>query len=189
MLRGTGRGPGPSRDPGGRLNSSTGRTLAALYLTTGLIFLTDQATKWAAERWLGPPSLRQVDVIPLAELFRLRYLTNPGAAWGLFPGYTSLFVTVAVVVSVVCLWIIHQFPEHVISWPAAFLLGGGLGNMVDRLVRNTGVVDFIDMGIMSWRWPTFNLADVFLCIGIFWLGKLILFHQLPWDQPGEPAEE
>ena len=169
------------------MNSTRRESLSLLYLLGGVIFILDQFTKLLAEAWLEPFG-RTVVLVPWADLLRLRYVTNPGAAWGILPGYIWLFVLVALGVSLVCLWFMHRYPSSTASWPAVLLLAGGLGNMVDRLLRPTGVVDFIDMGLYDLRWPTFNLADVFLTIGIIWLGKLILFRQLPWDEAGRGAE-
>lgn len=168
--------------------SSRTWTLAWLYFLAGAVFLLDQVTKLLVEARF-PSSPGGVTLISWWDFLRLHYVTNPGAAWGILPGQTWLFVVVAGLVSLVCLWFMHRYPQTTASWPVALLLAGGLGNMVDRLLRPTGVVDFIDMGIYDLRWPTFNLADLFLTVGIFWLGKVILMRQLPWDEPEEGLEE
>jgi signal peptidase II len=46
-----------------------------------------------------------------------------------------------------------------------FIAGGAAGNLIDRVLSSAGVVDFIDVGIPSWRWPTFNVADIAVSCG------------------------
>ncbi|MFB6346164.1 MAG: signal peptidase II, partial [bacterium] len=72
----------------------------------------------------------------------------------------------AVIVSIACVWVIQTAPEKQVRLTAALILGGGLGNMIDRIFLTTGVVDFLDMGIYSYRWPAFNIADMMLCVGM-----------------------
>lgn len=134
------------------------------YLLATLVFVADQVTKILVEL-----TLRIGDSIPVVEafdLFRLTYITNRGAAWGMLQGYYTLFILAALIVSVACVWIIQTAPERPVQLTAALILGGGLGNMVDRIFLNTGVVDFIDVGIYSYRWPAFNIADMMLVAGV-----------------------
>jgi signal peptidase II len=120
-----------------------------------LVLLLDQATKLVAWRFFADPR-------PLGPItFRLG--TNTGTIWGLLPGAGALF---AVLTALLSLGIIYYATR---LHPArrgerlglALALGGGLGNLLDRLARG-GVTDFIDVGF----WPTFNLADAAITIGV-----------------------
>ena len=84
---------------------------------------------------------------------------NYGAAFGLFQGYRWLFVIVAVIVVL----LIFKY-RKLNNLALGLLLGGTIGNLIDRLVYGY-VIDFIDLGF----WPSFNLADSFSTIGVFLL--------------------
>lgn len=142
------------------------------------IFGLDQLTKLLVEQYMSIPG-RRITLIPWLDLLNLFYVQNTGAAWGILPGFRLLFVAVALVVTGGCIWFIHAYPDHLVRFPVALLFGGGLGNLVDRLFRVTGVVDFVDLGIYTYRWPTFNVADLALTVAVFWLAKLILYDEWP----------
>ena len=145
---------------------------ARVYIITALLLCTlDQLSKLAAERYLkfGEP----VDVIP--GFFRVLLNYNPGIAFGLFSSYTTFFALVALVMVVVITWLIRSSPkdQRLFRWALTFQLGGALGNLLDRSLREDGVVDFLDFSITLGgkvhSWPTFNFADVFVVIGTFFL--------------------
>jgi signal peptidase II len=138
-------------------------------LLTAAWFLLDQATKaWAVARLEGR------EAIDLGVL-DLRFVRNPGGAFGipgLFPG---LFVLVTVVVVVL---VLRALPRTDRLWLAAaygLVTGGALGNVADRLFRDPGfpsgmVVDFLDL---RW-WPVFNVADVGIVSGAALIALLLL---------------
>jgi signal peptidase II len=124
----------------------------------------DQATKaWALAR-LEPGE--RVDV--LGEILGFWLARNPGGIFGILPGATAAFTLLtAVIVVLVVVWAVRSR-----EFPALFgiVIGGGLGNLADRLIRGEGtlsgrVVDFIDLSF----WPTFNLADAAISIGVLLL--------------------
>jgi signal peptidase II len=126
-------------------------------VTAAIVAALDQLTKWWALEALadGP--------IHVGWTLWLELHFNSGAAFSTGTGLTP-FITVAVVVLVVVLF---AMTRSVNSLPLAIafglLLGGAMGNLIDRLVRDHGgaVVDFVDFG---W-WPVFNVADAALVIG------------------------
>ena len=87
------------------------------------------------------------------------FTKNYGAAFGLFQGYRWLFVIVAIIVAL----LIFKY-RKLNNLALGLLLGGTIGNLIDRLVYGY-VIDFIDLGF----WPSFNLADSFSTIGVFLL--------------------
>jgi signal peptidase II len=145
------------------------RLAIALYSVAGLVYVLDRVTKVLAENRLAnrPP----IRVIP--GVLDLRYATNSGGAFGLFPGQPWVFFIATILV---CVAIVVVASPRLTSTPTAvglgLVLGGAVGNLTDRLIRGSGisgrVVDFIDFQI----WPVFNLADSAIVIGA---GIVIIF--------------
>lgn len=101
----------------------------------------------------------------LPGLVRLTRLHNTGAAWGSFSGSTALLTAVTAVLLVAVAWLVlKKVIRHPLGLCAAMLvLGGGIGNMIDRICRGY-VVDMFDLEFMSY--PIFNLADCFVVMGV-----------------------
>lgn len=138
----------------------------AAYAAAGSGLILDQTTKWITEQWLRHPGASVQVVAPL-ELFRLTYVTNTGGAWGLLAGFRPLFIVVGAAVIGGCVWVVETHPNRRVRLAAGLLLGGSLGNTLDRVFLRSGVVvDFLDVGIYTARWPTFNVADTMLVAGI-----------------------
>jgi signal peptidase II len=142
--------------------SRRARLAIILYSAAGVAYVLDRVTKVLAENRLAdrPP----IRIIP--GVLDLRYATNSGGAFGLFPGQPWVFFIATILV---CLAIIVVASPRLTSATTAIglglILGGALGNLTDRLIRGDGisgrVVDFIDFQI----WPVFNLADSAIVIG------------------------
>ena len=151
-----------------------------LYLLIAAAFVAlDQLSKWLVVAFLKP--VGSVTLIglptPLQELLgktdflRLTYLENRGAAFGSFSEQRWVFMifsTVAIVGVVVYLLRLSE-NSKLLRWTLALIVGGGVGNMIDRIALGY-VVDFIDFcGIWSY---IFNVADSCVCIGA---GMLVLY--------------
>src|SRR6202012_3621599 len=105
-------------------------------------------------------------------VFRLTHVLNTGAAFSLFEGTTSpatvrnlliAFSVFAVIVVLALLWKYgRQF--SLVSFSLALILGGALGNLYDR-VRYSHVVDFLEVHIVHYHWPDFNVADSAIVVG------------------------
>ncbi len=93
-------------------------------------------------------------------IFKLTSTKNYGAAFGLFQGYRWLFIAAALIV----IFMIFKFRNKFNSLALGFLLGGTLGNLIDRVFYGY-VIDFIDVGF----WPSFNTADLFSTLGVILL--------------------
>lgn len=100
----------------------------------------------------------------LPGLVQLTRLHNTGAAWSSFSGRTGLLAAVTVVLLAAVVWVVvKKIVRHPLGLTACMLiLGGGIGNMIDRFVRGY-VVDMFDLLFMNY--PIFNLADCFVVIG------------------------
>jgi signal peptidase II len=123
--------------------------------------LGDQWSKWLIERAFTPGQSLPI----LSPVLHLTYVQNTGAAFGLFKGMTALL---SVLSAVVAAWISLELRRSPRGdgklWALSLVLGGALGNLIDRVWRGY-VVDFIDLRI----WPVFNLADSAITIGVIWL--------------------
>jgi signal peptidase II len=132
---------------------------AVLGVTAGAVIVLDQVTKEIAMSGLadGPVDL-------LAGTLTLRLTFNSGGAFGLLQGLPGFFLIATLVVVVAILLWVRRIEDYRWMVPLGMVLGGGLGNVLDRVVRDTGgrVVDFIDL---HW-WPVFNLADASIVIGV-----------------------
>ncbi len=153
--------------------STAGRRALTLYGIAAVVLTADRVTKVLAERSLqdGP-----VELIP--GVLHLTYTTNPGGAFGLFGGIPWLFASISVAVIVAIVIASRKLPATSSAIGLGLVLGGALGNMVDRAIRGPAfsgeVVDFIDLQV----WPIFNLADSAIVIGAF-LVALAAFRREP----------
>ena len=153
----------------------------SLYLVTALIIALglDGASKIWAEQTLDP-----YQPVPLiGEYLRLTLGYNTGVAFGMFAngGVWPLIITGIIIFGLV-IWFVRALAAGHFSISAAapigLLLGGAIGNFIDRL-SDGQVTDFIDVGIGVTRWPTFNLADSFILVGV---GLLMLFSFSSHDE-------
>jgi len=114
----------------------------------------------------------------LGDLLRFIYVRNPGSAMGLFPVGRWALVGVSFLASLFLIYLYRTTkPELVVRRSAmAAILGGALGNLVDRLFYSGLVVDFIDVGLGTHRFYTFNIADAGVSVGGAILFLCILFE-------------
>jgi len=154
-------------DPGGL-------GVAGFLGTAGAIVVADHATKWLAVERLAPA---YVPHPVFGEWFRLTLVYNPGAAFGLHLGPWSRWIfMVLTVVAVVTMWRFYResAPDaRVRVWALCLVTGGALGNLGDRIRSARGVVDFLDVGVGAWRWPTFNVADIAVSTGAILLAIVL----------------
>lgn len=142
------------------------RKKIALYLTLTLgLIAIDQATKYVVER-----SLRLYDPVPvLGDFFRLTYIFNRGAAFGLHLGeWSRVIFTILPVVAAIMLYLMYRqtpWSDRTRLVSIALVTGGAIGNLIDRVRSSRGVVDFFDVGFGNVRWPVFNIADIGVTIG------------------------
>ena len=137
-------------------------------LVTLLVILADQFTKWLVRHDLPLNSS-----LPVTSFFNLVYIHNPGAAFSFLagqPGWQRWFFTgLSLAASAFILWLlVRNRGKALFSLALAFILGGALGNVIDRVLWGK-VTDFLDFYItlhgQQWHWPAFNLADSAIFIG------------------------
>ncbi|MEW6261704.1 MAG: signal peptidase II [Thermodesulfobacteriota bacterium] len=147
-------------------------TLAAL--AAGGLVTADQISKLAVQAWLAP--VRRIQIVP--GFFDLRYILNPGVAFGLFAESGSDYrvlglIAVALLALAVMILLLALAKPHekILIWGLALAAGGAGGNVIDRS-RLGAVVDFLDFHIGRNHWPAFNVADIGISVGL----GLILIH-------------
>ncbi len=148
---------------------------AGLLLVAALTLLLDQATKALVVRFLNPAQTWNFSPF-LARWVNITYVTNTGAAFGLFPDQSFFFTIVAIVVSVVIILYYRHIPagQWLIRLALGLQLGGALGNLLDRL-RYGHVVDFVDLNFWPLKeWPVFNMADASIVLGVVLMALTIL---------------
>ena len=129
------------------------------------VLIADLLTKQIVERALFPVP----PVTVLGDWIQLRLVYNQGAAFGLDLGPWSrwIFLLIALV-AIVLLYRLSRGSrpgDRLRHFACGLVAGGAAGNLLDRIRSSQGVVDFIDVGIGSHRWPTFNLADMAVSCG------------------------
>lgn len=140
-----------------RRRSRLGVTLAAT-LTAGVVFALDWVSKEAVEASIQPGEEHRF--LPGIQLV---HTSNPGVAFGMF-AKAGVAITVAVAAVVIVLLLIYarRSRSRWVWLPIGLVIGGALGNVVDRLVHGV-VTDFIKLPL---GWPPFNLADTAITIGV-----------------------
>lgn len=133
----------------------------------------DQLSKWLAVTFLqGNPS---VPIIP--EVLQLTYLENRGAAFGMLQDHRWVFLIISTVgISAIFLYLIIKRPQSkLLCTSLAFIVGGGIGNMIDRVLLGY-VVDFIDFCLI--HFAIFNIADSFVCVGAGMLALWVILDAI-----------
>jgi len=130
------------------------------------ILIVDQTSKHIVQRTM--PRGESIEV--LGDFFRITYIHNSGAAFGLNLGSPLLHTLVSIAALGALVWLFWTVPRknRLMRFCLTLVLGGALGNIIDR-IHLREVVDFFDFGIGSLRWPVFNFADSFVTIGILLL--------------------
>ena len=122
--------------------------------------------------------------------FNLVYVENTGAAFGIFQGKLWLLSAISFAAMVVLSWLIWQgqHERKGMLLALALILGGTCGNFIDR-VRLKYVVDFLEFYIKTYRWPSFNIADSAISIGVALLILLTVKDEFSRKKSTEPGYE
>lgn len=155
--------PERGREPTQRARESTER--ARWFVLAALVIAADQLAKWAVLQHFSGQPAREV----IAPFFNLVLVFNKGAAFSLLSqaqGWqTPLLTAFALAAAVVVSFLILKNPgKRMLCFALAGILGGALGNAIDRL-RFGSVVDFLDFHAAGWHWPAFNVADSAITLG------------------------
>ncbi len=146
-------------------------------ITAAVVLALDQLTKAWVLRTL-PENAVWVPIPALSRFLTITHVTNTGAAFGLLRDRGILFILIAIVVSAAILIYSRYLPQGQfwVRFSLGLQLGGAIGNLTDRL-RLGHVTDFITVGIDDLKWPTFNLADSAVVIGVIILAIIVLTEE------------
>ena len=149
--------------------------IIGVILILSITILLDQLTKYIAFIVL----FKEKQVLIINHYLNFRPVWNDGISFGMLQGYGNLgrisFIIIAISISS---WIIiYSRKLNIIGFVGYNMIAGGaLGNVIDRLIHGK-VIDFIDVHYKEYHWPTFNMADSFIFIGVllFVYNELIFF--------------
>ena len=140
-----------------------------IYLNLSIIlsiFLIDQFSKFYVINHLSPDGT----VVYLTNFLNLQLVWNNGIAFGLLSFDSNFYYNIITLIIFVVIFILILFIKNLDSnsYFYSMVVGGALGNLMDR-IRFSSVPDFIDFHISSFHWFVFNIADIFVSLGIFCL--------------------
>ena len=138
------------------------RKYNVVFSTALIIILLDQTTKFLIKN-----ALQLNQTLPIiSNVFHLTYINNTGAGFGILKAQALILIFISIFVIGILLYNFDRIKnnETLLQILAGFVLGGTIGNLIDRLAYGH-VIDFLDFQI----WPIFNFADSFVTIGVIGL--------------------
>ncbi len=172
-------------------NVKVSKGYASYAIWAGLSILViglDQLTKSAIIKWVG-----LYDKVPVNSFINITHQQNTGAAFSFLADASGwqrwFFIVLGTVVSgaiLVWLWRIRREGQVVLSAGLSLVLGGAIGNVIDRIVHGY-VIDFIQVLIFGWPFPSFNVADSAITVGAAFLifDALFLSGRKPHAEPSK----
>ncbi len=156
-----------------------------ILLIAGLIGL-DQWTKWFF--LVNKDNFKDFEIIK--GFFYLTYVENRGAAFGILQNFRWFFIILTVIALAVMVWYFIKNQNKMLRLSLSFIMAGELGNFIDRLFRGF-VVDFFDFYPFGYNFPVFNVADICVNIGVFFLLIYVLFiyKEQEEDKVSEDTQE
>ncbi|MBO4746354.1 MAG: signal peptidase II [Alphaproteobacteria bacterium] len=149
------------------------KTLAAIF---GIVAI-DQIVKWKVLFLLLHPEspefvwdgISPVQISHVTNFFNILFTWNPGTAFSFLRDFgvgapLIMIIATGIIIALVAYYLFARANSYERA-PLILILGGALGNFIDRL-RFGAVVDFLDFHVGAWHWPVFNVADVFITVGV-----------------------
>lgn len=159
-----------------QLHSRYSRTASLVSLLL-LCVASDQLAKQIVERYLS----MRVPLSFFSNILRLEYVENSGGFLGFLSGLPEDLRFILLTCGVAALLAVGVVSVLATTWfdmrtaaLAIMVLGGGMGNLIDRLVNDGRVIDFLNIGLGDFRTGIFNLADIYILVGSFALGVLAI---------------
>lgn len=152
-----------------------------VFLISIIVVVLDQVTKLAVRYSFEYGVPHNI----IGDWVRLTYIENPGMAFGIQVGGQPFFTVFAVIATVIIFVYILKARDEKMSVRSALgmILGGAIGNLIDRFLYGK-VVDFVDIGFGTIRWPIFNVADSAVTVGM-----LILIVFVVYDKSSKQTDE
>jgi len=174
--------------------------LTAAFIAARAHTFPDKVSAFVEQKELLERGLANPVPVTVTPLWQHRYTQNRGAAWGVLSGAGEQFrvpffylVSIAAVIFIFSYYRKLRTEQRYLQIALALVLGGAIGNAIDRVLRGY-VIDFIDWHWFdphwlrpSLHWPTFNVADSGITVGLAMLFLEMLFAKKPAKAPAEPA--
>jgi signal peptidase II len=148
--------------------------------STVFVFLVvaDQATKWWA-------FLNVVNFSVINNFFYFSYTRNTGAAWSILAGNLPFLAAISFIAGTAML--IYYFLKGATlnsyyRWVLVLIMAGTWGNFIDRAFYEEGVIDFISFQFGTYYFPTFNIADMLLTVGVILLVVMTVMEEYIWKK-------
>lgn len=194
----------PSNDPSDAPSSTRGHEPPS-YVFFAIVAVVSAALDLGSKEWASytltdydtvRSAQRTITVIP--NLFDLQYAQNPGGAWSMLRSLPEiyrrpffLFVSTAASVFITNVYGKIDKRDWAMKWGLPLALGGAIGNLVDR-IRHGFVVDFLHFFVKrpgrDFHWPTFNVADIWIVVGVVLMGLTLFFGRHREERPKEAAQ-
>lgn len=145
-----------------------------------LLIGIDQWLKQLVSTHLAP-----IQTYPIWDgVFQLTYVENPGAAFGMLSGKTFILVwmTGLIILALIVGIVLRKIKSNFLIWSLALIIGGGIGNLIDRILLGY-VVDYLHFTLIDF--PVFNFADCCVVIGTI----LLMIYFIFLDRPAEKQHE
>ncbi|MDR1417561.1 MAG: signal peptidase II [Endomicrobium sp.] len=141
-----------------------------------ILLIIDQVTKYIVSTFINFGHF--INVISFLDFFNLVNVRNTGTAFSMLQGRNFIFsIGIFLVLILIIVFLYKSWDKISLLWRYSFclIMSGGIGNLIDRIFRGA-VVDFLDFGINSLRWPSFNVADscIFIAVCIILFDILVL---------------
>ena len=145
-------------------STSGGASLTPWLAIATVVLLLDQLSKISISRMFTYGQARE-----LTDWFNLVLMYNKGAAFSFLASESGwqryFFSGLGIAAAFFIIYLLRKHAgQRMFCWALALILGGALGNVIDRLLYGH-VIDFLDIHIGGWHWPAFNVADSAICIG------------------------
>ena len=141
------------------------------FIPAVLLIVLDQAIKFLIES-----KITLFERVPVIDgFFYITHTTNKGAAWGILQNMNIVFIPLTLIVAVVLSYLLIKNKDKLFRFAGVLILAGAIGNFVDRVFRESGVVDYLEFHFGEYIFPIFNLADSLVVCGSILLGIYVLF--------------
>lgn len=141
------------------------------------VLVLDQITKHIVQKYIRLYDL----IVVVPGFFNLTHVRNKGAAFSILSTLPDLwrgffFISVTIIAVTVIAVLIRKNEDRMLVIAFSFIIGGAIGNLIDRILYGE-VIDFVQWYVKSWYWPSFNVADSAISVGVALLAIDMLFFQ------------
>lgn len=152
----------------------------ALCATAGVV-LIDQVSKAIIRANLDPYQW----ITLIDPVLKVTHAHNYQGIFSISLGPSFIYIVLPILAMIFVLYLLLQSQTKFVAVLLGMVLGGGLGNLIDRLAHGGYVVDWISMGVRNWRWATYNLADASIVVAVI----LLLIKEFFFTKHGRKEEE